>query len=103
MLELTYGGALLVLQLLGLSGLALAQDKHWRTVMGPALRHPQSRLRLLGWAALTLSLSLAVSGQGWAFGSLIWLLSLPPAGFAIAFTLAWRSQWLRSLGNALSR
>jgi len=103
MLELALGGGLLALQLLGLSCLALAQDKHWRAVMSPARRPVKNRLRLLGWATLGLSLGLAASSQGWAFGCLIWLLSLPPAGYAVAFTLAWRARWLRPLGKTLGR
>jgi hypothetical protein len=88
MLELALGGGLFALQLLGLSCLALAQDKHWLTVMGTKRRQVESRLRMMGWATLTLSLGLVANSQGWAFGSLIWLLSLPPAGYAVAFILA---------------
>lgn len=101
MLELALGGGLLALQLLGLSCLALSQDKHWQTVMGAKQRHVKCRLRMMGWATLTLCLGLAVSSQGWAFASLSWLLSLPPAGYAVAFVLAWRAQWLRPLGQVL--
>lgn len=103
MAELAFGGGLLVLQLMGLGCLALGQSAHWRRVLGPRRQPAKRRLRLIGWGSLLLSLLLVWAYQGPAFGSLIWLLLLPPNGFALAFTLAWRPQWLRPLGKALSR
>jgi uncharacterized protein YjeT (DUF2065 family) len=102
MAELAFGG-LFVLQLMGLSCLALGQNAHWRRVLGPLRRPAKRRLRLIGRGSLLLSLLLAWASQGPAFGSLIWLLLLPPNGFALVFTLAWRPEWLRPLGKALSR
>ncbi|MES2821406.1 MAG: DUF3325 domain-containing protein [Pseudomonadota bacterium] len=101
MLELAFAGGVLALHLLGLSSLALAQESHWRKVMGPVRPQVKNRLRWLGWASLTLGLGLVMHGQGPAFGSLLWLLSLPPAAYAVACTLAWRRQWLRPLGAVL--
>lgn len=101
MLELLLDGSLLALHLLGLACLALAQDKHWKTLSIYSAR--QAWVVPIGWGSLALSLLLAWVSQGPAFGSLIWLLLLPPTGFALAFTLAWRPQWLRPLGKALSR
>lgn len=101
MLELLLTTSLLVLHLLGLTCLALAQDKHWRAVKVRSQR--QSWVTPAGWGWLSLSLLLAWAYQGAAFGSLIWLLLLPPSGFALAFTLAWRPQWLRPLARVLSR
>lgn len=95
MLELLFTGALFALQLLALSCLALAQAPHWRALFGQHRSRWQSHLRLLGWTGLLLALGLAWRYQGWAFGSLIWLLSLPLSGYAVVFLLAWRPRWLR--------
>lgn len=101
MLDLLTVAGLLVLYLLGLACLALTQDKHWKTLRLYSQR--QDRVAPIGWGSLALSLLLAWTNQGVAFGSLIWLLLLPPSGFALAFTLAWRPQWLRPLARLLSR
>jgi hypothetical protein len=91
MLELLFTGALLVIQLLALSCLALAQAPHWRTLFGPRRWSWQSHLRPLGWTGLLLALGLAWRYQGGAFGSLIWVLSLPLSGYIVVFVLAGRS------------
>lgn len=101
MLELLLVASLLVLYLLGLTCLALAQDKHWKRLIAYSQR--QAWVAPVGWGNLALSLLLAWSYQGAAFGSLIWLLLLPPCGYALAFTLACRPQWLRPLARLLSR
>lgn len=101
MLEGLLVASLLVLHLLGLACLCLAQDKHWRALRIRGLRQPWGAP--IGWGSLALSLLLAWVTQGAAFGSLIWLLLLPPSGYALAFTLAWRPQWLRPLARLLSR
>lgn len=91
MLDLALAAGLLALQFFSLGCLALAQDKHWRNVMGAARLHLKGRLRLLGGVGLPLGLILAWSVRGWSFGNLIWLLSLPLAGYAVALVLAWRA------------
>ena len=101
MLELLLSTSLLALHLLGLACLGLAQDKHWQALQVHAQRPPW--LAPIGWASLSLSLLLAWTQQGAAFGSLIWLLLLPPSGYSLALMLAWRPQWLRPLGRLLSR
>lgn len=101
MLELLLSTGLVALHLLGLACLGLAQDKHWRAVKIRSQR--QSWVTPMGWGSLALSLLLAWAYQGAAFGSLIWLLLLPPSGLALSFTLAWRPQWLRPLARLLSR
>lgn len=101
MLDLLLGGSLLTLYLLGLACLALTQDKYWKTL---SIDFPcQAWAAPIGWGCLTLSLLLTWAAQGAAFGSLIWLLLLPPSGYALAFTLAWRPHWLRPLARLLSR
>lgn len=101
MLDLLLGGSLLALHLLGLACLALAQNKHWNTLNIYSSR--QAWVAPIGWGSLALSLLLAWASQGATFGSLIWLLLLPPSGYALAFILAWRPQWLRPLARLLSR
>lgn len=101
MLDLLLGGGMLALNLLGLACLALAQDKHWKTLNIYSPR--QTWIVPIGWGSLALSLLLAWASQGATFGSLVWLLLLPPCGYALAFTLAWRPQWLWPLARLLSR
>lgn len=101
MFDLLFGASLLALHLLGLACLALAQDKHWKTLSVHSRR--QAWVAPIGWGSLALSLLLTWVYQGLAFGSLIWLLLLPPCGYALAFILAWRAQWLRLLTRLLSR
>lgn len=101
MLELLLIVGLLVLHLLGLTCLALAQDKHWKMLAVRPWR--QTWVAPVGWGSLALSLLLAWVYQGTALGSLIWLLLLPPSGLALAFILAWRPQWLLPLARLLSR
>ena len=101
MLDLLLIASLLVFYLLGLACLALAQDKHWKALVINAQR--QAYVAPIGWGSLALSLLLAWTYQGMAFGSLIWLLLLPPGGYALTFTLVWRPQWLRQLARRLSR
>lgn len=101
MLDLLLVASLLALHLLGLACLALTQDKHWKLLSIHSRR--QAWVAPIGWGSLALSLLLAWTSQGAPFGSLIWLLLLPPSGCALALTLAWRPQWLRPLVRLLSR
>nr|WP_298165367.1 DUF3325 family protein [uncultured Pseudomonas sp.] len=101
MLEVLLVTGLLALHLSGLACLALAQNKHWQSLQSQSPRAPWAAP--IGWSALTLSLLLAWAYQGAAFGSLIWLLLLPPSGYVLALTLAWRPQWLRPLVRVLGR
>ena len=101
MLELLLSASLLALHLLGLACLSLAQDKHWQALNIRSQR--PSRVTPMGWGSLSLSLLLAWAYQGVAFGSLIWLLLLPPSGLALSFILAWQPHWLRPLASLLSR
>lgn len=101
MLEGLLVASLMALHLLGLACLCLSQDKHWRALRVRGVR--QSWAGPFGWGSLALSLLLAWTTQGAAFGSLIWLFLLPPSGYALAFTLAWRPRWLRPLARMLSR
>lgn len=99
MLDALLVAGLLALHLIGLACLALAQQKHWQTLQ----LHGSCPVRVapIGWAAMALSLLLTWASLGVAFGSLIWLLLLPPSGYALVFTLAWRPQWLQPLARLL--
>lgn len=101
MLDLLLVAILLVLYLLGLTCLALSQDKHWRALDPLGQRQPW--VLLVGCCCSSLSLLLTWAYQGPGFGSLIWLLLLPPSGFALALTLARRPQWFRPLAKLLDR
>lgn len=101
MLDLLLIASLLIFYLLGLACLALAQDKHWNELTVYSQR--QAWTTPVAWVSLALSLLLAWAYQGVAFGSLIWVLLLPPSGYTLVFTLAWRPQWLRPLAKLLSR
>lgn len=86
MFDLKLAAGLLMLQFFTLGCLALSQDKHWRGLSGAPL--PKKRfLRWLGGVGLLTGLILIVSLCGWAFGSLIWLLSLPLGGYAVTLVL----------------
>lgn len=93
--------SLLAMHVGGLACFALAQDKHWKALNVKCKR--QTRIMPIGWGSLALSLLLAWTYQGVIFGSLIWVLMLPPSGCVIALILAWRPQWLRWLAKLLSR
>ena len=101
MLELLLVISLLVLHQFGLACLALAQDKHWKMLSVYPQR--QTWVAPAGWASLALSLLLAWVYQGAAFGSLIWVLLLPPSGLSLAFILAWYPQSLRPLAKLMKR
>lgn len=81
---------------LGFACLALSQGRHWRQVVGTTSPR-RGRVRLLrgvGAGLLTGSLALALLRDGASFGSLLWATVLSFAALALAFTLAWRPQWL---------
>jgi hypothetical protein len=83
--------------LIGFGWLALGMDVHWAQVHGarpPAARH---RLRLLGAAALALSLALCLAADHPSMAVLVWFMLLAGSAVAIAMTLSAQPQWLRWL------
>ena len=78
---------LCLLHLGALSCLALAQDKHWRTLRQSAA--PVGYLQLLGWSGLALALIGLAAFHDIGFGVLLWVLLLPLNGFVVVFALAW--------------
>lgn len=86
--NLTAFAMLLGLQIVSLGCLALSQARHWRMLIGPTRSPATAPLRWLGGAGLMTSLPLAVNIFGCSFGGIVWLLSLPLGGYAVAFGLA---------------
>lgn len=83
----------------GLGWLALALGEHWRQVRGAESRSAAKvrALRLLGAAALALSLLLCLSADHATIGALVWVMTLATGALAVAFTLAWRPRTLAPL------
>lgn len=89
---------------LGLALLALTQARHWRKTAGAAVMS-SSRVRWIRLASgllLLVSLLITWNVQGGAVGGLLWPLLVGLAGFAQAFILAWRSDWLRGLARSMA-
>lgn len=88
-------GALLAC-VFGFAWLALAMEPHWRQVRGdaPISRHVVTVLRVLGAAALLVSLLLCLQVDHASMASLVWVMALAAAALIIAFTLAYRPRSL---------
>jgi hypothetical protein len=91
--------AALVCNGVGLAWLALAMDVHWRQVCDACPRPLNGRvaLRVLGAAALALSLALCFAADHASMAPLVWLMSLAGGALVVAFVLAWRPAALRVL------
>lgn len=85
--------------LAGMGWLALAMEAHWPQVF--AARGPTPRtatgLRVLGAAAIVISLLLCLYVDHATMAVLVWIMVLAGAALTIAFTLARRAHWLRVL------
>lgn len=75
----------------GLAWLALAMDTHWEQVRGSASQRVGTVLvlRLLGSAALVLSLLLCLRVDHASMAALVWIMGLAASALTIAFTLSW--------------
>lgn len=73
--------------------LALGQARHAEAVAGAGAR---PRPWLAGMLLAT-ALGLAVWGEGWGFGLLLWATLVTIAATAVVATLTWRPHWLRPL------
>lgn len=99
----------------GLTGLALAMDRHRRQLRPsaqPGTRLASAAWRVAGWTLLALSLGLSVLAWGGATGTAVWFGVLSAASLALilmlpyAPTLAWHTGWLAAvagLGAAFAR
>lgn len=84
---------------LGCAWLALAMEVHWQQVFGPAPVSPATRraLRILGTAALLLSLGLCLLADRPSMAALVWVMLLAQGALTVALVLAWRPHWLARL------
>lgn len=96
MREATMLAAALLICICGFAWLALAMEPHWRQVRGdaPISRRVTFVLRLLGVAALLVSLTLCLAVDHASMASLVWVMSLAAAALIVAFTLTWRPRAL---------
>lgn len=85
--------------------LALAMPRHWAAANDRAAANGErgafasapAGLRPGGCALQALAYALCWYRDGPAFGSVLWLLLMATAAFAVAFTLAWRPRLFRPL------
>lgn len=84
--------------LIGMGWLALAMNAHWRQVrQGLPSANTIRALRILGGAALFVSLVLCLSVDHASMASLVWIMLLATAAMSIAFLLTWRPRVLAPL------
>ena len=91
--------------LFGFACLSFSLDRHWRDVIGK--RKIQSRqkvfMRILGYGCLGLSCLFFLYRDGSSMGTILWFMILTCSGVCIAFTLAWRPNWLLPLALIMSK
>lgn len=81
----------------GAAMFAFAIDTHWQQVRGTAtvLAHRTIvMLRTLGALAWFAALTACLQADHATIAVLVWVMSLAAAALVVAFTLAWRPQWL---------
>lgn len=89
--------------------LALAQEQHWSGVTRSLelLQQPPAAAlrcwRCFACTGLALGCALCLLGNGPSFGALLWVLVLAACAMAVAFTLAWKPQWLRGVARCALR
>ena len=89
-----------VLSFTGMAWLALAMDAHWGQVMHrPAVQASGTRrvLRILGSAALSLSLLACLKADYPSMAALVWVMLLAAAASGVALLLVRRPRVLRLL------
>jgi len=89
----------MILQVAGLSMLALSQIVHWRKVMADEAFPGTRALRWGALSALVLAWVLSQAVFGFAMGTVFWFLGLVPCGMVVTLLLCWRSAWLRGVGR----
>ena len=85
----------------GFALLALSLSRHWWAVTGQPEAPPclPTRLRIAGYAGLTLSGAAALLRGGPSFGVLLWITLLVVGGGVGALSRTGRSQWLQPLAT----
>ncbi len=82
----------------GMGWLALAMERHWIQVRKAEATAAQTlRLRALGTLGLAAGLSLCLAADHASMAVLVWVMALAASALAVAFTLTWRSSWMRVL------
>ncbi len=91
------GGLLICIA--GFAWLALAMDVHWQQVRADAApgRSMKRGLRVLGGAAIAISLWLCLAVDHATMASLVWFMTLTASALTVAFVLTWRPRWLTPL------
>ena len=81
---------------LGMTWFALAKEPHWTQVRGnePLTSQVKNTLRGLGATCIAASLFLCLFADHPTMAALVWIMLLPAGALLVAFTLAWRAQWL---------
>lgn len=89
----------------GWGWVALALDAHWQQVRGPAALAPAARrrLRVLGAAAVLLSLLACARADHPAMAALVGVMTQSAAAFTVAALLATRPTLLRPLARVVAR
>ena len=96
--------ATIILCVSGMAWLALAMDVHWKQVNTgmPSLKNVR-KLRIVGYAALFISLVCCLVVDHPTMASLVWIMLLAGSALTIAFTLSWRPHWLRVFAAPFTR
>ena len=97
MLDATLLALVLAAVYCGFAALALCQPRPWKLVMGEGTCPNRLvwRLRVAGYGLLALGFVFALLRDGPSFGALLWSIAVSIGAIAVAFTLTWRSAWLR--------
>jgi len=88
-----------LLSFAGLALLALSMERHWRQLRAtqPLPNSTARLLRIVGSAALAISLTLCLAVDHASMASLVWVMTLAVSAFVLAMLLAWRPGWLAPL------
>lgn len=88
----------------GMGWLALSMQVHaqqaWNHLPSPT---QLKVLRWLGSVALLAAFALCLGADHATMAVLVWFMALAGASLAVAFTLSWRPQWLRTLAPWIRR
>ncbi|MEM1149198.1 MAG: DUF3325 domain-containing protein [Pseudomonadota bacterium] len=90
-----------ILCLMGMVGLALSQDRNWRSVGAGGA--PAIWLRPTGWALIVASLVPSIFRDGPSFTGLIGPMLIAGAAFTVGMLLAYRPKWLLPLAKTFLR
>jgi hypothetical protein len=83
----------------GMAWFALAKESHWMQVRGsePLTMPMKQTLRGFGTTCIVASLVLCLFADHPTMAVLVWIMLIAASALVVAFTLAWRAQWLTFL------